>query len=148
MSFFSSHFYFRNNVSLLNDYISQKGAKFDPNVVDSLGNSPLHYRYAFANLIASINANFDEFDLNKCIYLRTKWCSFRSAGTNYKEVTEILFDNGANPNIKNKVSGETPLHRYLFLLFPLEVNPFTNFLLFIFRCCYYTEQYGTVMWRW
>jgi len=33
----------RNNISLYNEYVAERGAKFDPNVKDALGNTPLHY---------------------------------------------------------------------------------------------------------
>jgi len=33
----------RNNISLMNEYITQKGKNFDPNVIDPLGSTPLHY---------------------------------------------------------------------------------------------------------
>eukprot|EP01111_Echinosteliopsis_oligospora_P014001 TRINITY_DN517_c0_g1_i1.p1 TRINITY_DN517_c0_g1~~TRINITY_DN517_c0_g1_i1.p1 ORF type:complete len:182 (+),score=79.09 TRINITY_DN517_c0_g1_i1:171-716(+) len=33
----------RNNISLMKEYIAQKGKNFDPNIIDPLGSTPLHY---------------------------------------------------------------------------------------------------------
>jgi len=92
----------RNNVSLLNEYIAEKGNKFDPNVKDSLGNTPLHYS-AGANhtettqilLSKGANPNIQNNTSAETPLHRAIW-------GNHINMVSLLIEHGGDVNIANK----------------------------------------------
>jgi len=91
----------RNNISLFNEYVEERGNKFDPNVLDALGNTPLHY---------SAGANHEEItalllgknaDPNIKNNTSGETPLHRAIWGGHFNIVKLLVEHGADVNIAN-----------------------------------------------